>query len=114
MLVIYIKRATDGTLRIITLYFLLQSLANHGTYPCEPNYEMSRLNNILFQLLHGKNSCKAQLFLTTNDLAKEFNNKAQVDMAILDFSKVFDKVSHTRLKHNFDYFGIWGNLLRWL
>ena len=39
------------------------------------------------------------MFLTTNDLAKAIDNKAQVDMAILDFSKAFDTVAHTRLKH---------------
>ena len=49
------------------------------------------------------NSCEAQLFLTNNDLAKVVENKVQVDMAILDFSKAFDKVAHTRLK---DYYGI--------
>ena len=57
-------------------------------------------NNILVEVQHGfrsKHSCEAQLFLTTNDLAKAIDNKAQVDMAILDFSKAFDKVAHTRL-----------------
>ena len=38
-------------------------------------------------------------FLATNDLAKAIDNKTQVDMAILDFSKAFDKVAHNRLKH---------------
>ena len=40
-------------------------------------------------------SCEAQLLLTINDMTKMINNKLQVDMAILDFSKAFDKVSHT-------------------
>ena len=74
-------------------------------------------NNILVEVQHGfrsKHSCEAQLFLTTNDLAKAIDNKAQVDMAILDFSKAFDKVAHTRLKHKLDYYGIRGNLLGWL
>ena len=39
-------------------------------------------------------SCEAQLFLTTNDLPKAIGNKTLVDMAILDFSKAFNKVSH--------------------
>ena len=55
-----------------------------------------------------------QLFLTTNDLAKAIDNKTQVDMAILDFSKAFDKVTHNRLKHKLDFYGIQGNLLGWL
>ena len=70
-------------------------------------------NDILTEVQHGfrsKHSCEAQLFLTTNDLAKEIDNKAQVDMAILEFSKAFDKV---RLKQKLEYYGIQGNLLGW-
>ena len=51
-------------------------------------------NNILIEVQHGfrsKHSCEAQLFLTTNDLAKAIDNKAQVDMAILDFSRLLTK-----------------------
>ena len=48
------------------------------------------------------------------NLAKAINIKAQVDMAILDFSKVFDNVVHTRLKHKLDYYGTQGNLFEWL
>ena len=79
-------------------------------------------NNILIQELHGfrsQQSCEAQLFLTTNNLAKAIDDKVQVDMAILDFSKVFNKVAHNRLKHKLDSSmeyaaGICGNLLGWL
>ena len=35
-------------------------------------------------------------------------------MAILDFSKAFDKVAHSRLKHKLHFYGIRGNLLGWL
>ena len=35
-------------------------------------------------------------------------------MAILDFSKPFDKVAHTRLKCKLEYYGIQGNLVGWL
>ena len=35
-------------------------------------------------------------------------------MAILDFSKTFDKATHNRLIHNLDFYGICGNLLGWL
>ena len=62
-------------------------------------------NDILTEVQHGfrsKHSCEAQLFLTTDDLAKAIDNKTQVDMAILDFSKAFDKVAHNRLKHKLD------------
>ena len=66
-------------------------------------------NNILIKAQYAfrsKHSCEAQLFLTANDLVKAIDNKAHVDMAILDFSKDFNKVAHTILK-----IGIQGNLL---
>ena len=59
------------------------------------------LNDTLTDVQYGfrsRHSCKAQLFFTTNDLAKAIDNKTQVDMTILDFSKAFDKVAHARLK----------------
>jgi len=37
-----------------------------------------------------------------------------VDTTILDFSKAFDKVAHSRLLHKLDYYGIRDNLLNWL
>ena len=37
-----------------------------------------------------------------------------MDTAILDFSKAFDKVAHSRLLYKLNYYGIRGNLLNWL
>ena len=42
------------------------------------------------------------------------DGKLQVDAAILDFSKAFDKVAHSRLLYKLDYYGIRGNLHSWL
>ena len=41
------------------------------------------------------------------------DEKLQVDTAILDFSKAFDKVAHSRLLYKL-YYGIRGNLQDWL
>ena len=41
-------------------------------------------------------------------------NKLQVDVAILDFEKAFDKVAHSRLTHKLNYYGIRGELLQWI
>ena len=78
----------------------------------------SELHNILTQMWHrfrSKHSCKAQPFLTTNDLAEAIDDKVQVYKAILGSSKAFDKVAHNGLKHiKLDFYGICGNLLKWL
>ena len=55
--------------------------------------------NILNENQHGfraKRSCESQLLMTTNDVTKWMNNNIQVDIAILDFAKAFDKVVHQR------------------
>ena len=48
-------------------------------------------------------SCESQLFVTLHDIIKPVDNKLQVDAAILDFSKVFDKVTHAILLYKLNY-----------
>ena len=74
-------------------------------------------HNILVDCQHGfrsRHSCVSQLIITVHDLASSLNQKHQTDMAILDFSKAFDRVPHTRLKAKLDNHGIHGNTLKWI
>ena len=71
-------------------------------------------NDILTDVQYKFRSRPSCEVLTTNDLAKAIDNNTQVDMAILDFSKVFDKVAHNRWKQIFDFYGIWGNIIIWM
>ena len=60
-------------------------------------------NNIICDNQYGFTNrylCESQLLVTIDDFALALNNKLQVDIGILDFSKVFDKVPHTRLMIN--------------
>ena len=73
--------------------------------------------NILSESQFGfrsKHCCESQLFITINDIAKHMDNNHQVDAAILDFSKAFDKVAHSRLLYKLEYYGTRGNMLHWL
>ena len=57
-------------------------------------------NNILSDVQHGfrkSRSREAQLITLVNDLAKSPNDGGQLDAALLDFSKAFDKVNHRKL-----------------
>ena len=62
-------------------------------------------NNILTDSQFGfkaHHSCELQLFVTINGIVKAMDEKSQVDIAILGFSKAFDKVAHSRLLYKLD------------
>ena len=65
--------------------------------------------NIISPLKHvfrkGR-SCKTQLIEFTDDITKNMENRKQTDVLIMDFSKAFDKVSHSLLPHKLNHYGI--------
>ena len=74
-------------------------------------------NSVLTDRQHGfrsKHSRESQRIITTHDLAQSVNNKLQVDMLILDFSKAFDAVPHNRLQNKLDRYGIRNKTHTWI
>ena len=74
-------------------------------------------SKVLTTLNHGFRSgysCETQLLITINDLLKSYDKGKQIDMAILDFSKIFDTVPHKKLLHKLDQYEIRGPVRRWL
>ena len=76
-------------------------------------------HNILTDSQHGfraKRSTETQLIQTIHDISKFHDKKEIVDMAILDFTKEFDKVPHKRLRpiHKLNYYGITGSIATWI
>ena len=72
--------------------------------------------DILTSLNHGFRagySCETQLIITMNDLVKSLEKNSQTDMAILDFSKAFDTVPHSKLLHKLNEYGVKGQLHKW-
>ena len=61
-----------------------------------------------------KRSCETQLTMLFEDLAKNMSAGKQTDLILLDFSKAFDKVSHSKLLWKLHQYGIRGNALSWI
>ena len=74
-------------------------------------------NKILCDAQYGfrkGRSCESQLGLTIQDLAMGLNSRIQIDVILLDSSKVFDKVPHQRLFLKLHHYGVRGNILEWV
>ena len=72
---------------------------------------------ILTEAQHGfrsRRSCESQLIYTVHELTKGLSEGKQIDVILLVFSKVFDKVPHERLIHKLHYYGVRNNTLSWI
>ena len=84
---------------------------------CHHIHEHLDKHSIVSSLQHGfrsRHSCESQLLITAHDLGKSYNEKKQVDIAILDFSKAFDKVLQQRLLGKLRHYGITGQTCGWI
>ena len=93
-------RSDPGNYRPVSLTSVTCKVLEHIVH----SHVMKHLesHSILVDTQHGfraKRSTESQLILTINDIAKSFDGKKKVDMAVLDFTKAFDKVPHRRLIH---------------
>jgi hypothetical protein len=74
-------------------------------------------HHILTDCQHGfrpRRGCEPQLITLVHDLTQKLERGIQTDLAILDFSKAFDRVPHQRLLRKIDHYGIRGTTLTWI
>ena len=74
-------------------------------------------HDLLYDLQHGfreKRSGERHLTMLVEDLAQNICVGKQTDLILLDFSKAFDKDSHSKLFWKFHHYGIRGKALTWI
>ena len=74
-------------------------------------------NNLLTNLHHGfvpGKSCRSNLLSVLNILKDAMEHNLEVDLVYLDFAKAFDPVSHRKLIHKLEKYGISDQLLLWI
>ena len=72
---------------------------------------------LMYNLQHGfkeERSCETQLIMLVEDLARNADLGKQTDFILLDFSKAFDKVNHSKLIWKLHNYEIRSNVLNWI
>ena len=74
-------------------------------------------HSLLYDLQHGfceKRSCETQLTILVEDLSRAASKGKQTYLILLDFSKAFDKVNHSKFIWKLYQYVIRSNVLRWV
>ena len=72
---------------------------------------------ILYPFQHGFRkfrSCETQLIEFIDDMTRNLDDGKQIDVRIMDFSKAFDKVSHSFLTDKLKHYDIRGKVNNWI
>ena len=108
-------RSNPGNYRPISLTCVACKVLEHIV--CSKVMDHLESYNLLSDAQHGfrrHRSCESQLILCINDIAKSLDSGDQTDAILLDFQKAFDKVSHLKLLHKLNQYGIRGQLNQWV
>ena len=75
------------------------------------------LNNLFsnnqFGFIQGR-SCQLQLLESLEDWTTSLDNGSDIDIIFYDFKKAFDTLSHNKLIHQLNSYGIGGKILSWI
>ena len=109
------KREKPKSYRPISLTCISCKILEHTVH--RHIMDFLECNNILVDNQHGfrqKHSTETQLLSTIHDISSALNKKKASHLAILDFTKAFDKVLRQSRLMKLHHYGITGPLNNWL
>ena len=84
---------------------------------CHSILDHLNTHTIINPIQHGFRpglSCQTQLILLVDEILEAMDQRHQVDLIMLDFSKAFDTVAHNKLLLKLEYFGIQLHTYSWI
>ncbi|CAB4026200.1 Hypothetical predicted protein, partial [Paramuricea clavata] len=106
------SRSVVPNYRGISLLDILSKLLERQVYNGMFGVIEHYLSKWQYGFLPGR-STVCQLIEVVHQFGEALENKCQIDVIYLDFSKAFDKVPHVKLVHKLESLGIRGSLLSW-
>ena len=73
-------------------------------------------SNLLYSKQHGfrpRLSCETQLIELISDISSSLDKGHEIEACLLDFSKAFDKVNHSKLLYKMRMIGVDKQIVRW-
>ena len=78
------------------------------------HYDSNKLKSDAQHGFRSNHFTVTNLMEIMNDITLALDNKDNIDLICIDFSKAFDSVSHKKLLPKLENYGINGNLLKWI
>ena len=113
------SKSDPANYRLISLTCILCKVMEHIVASKLTQHFNKHNTCILYDLQHGfreRRSRETQIIQLVEDLGRKLVEHKQVDIVLLDFSKAFDKVSHSKLLFKLSQHGVKGDTctLNWI
>lgn len=90
---------------------IFEHVLSHNIHNYLDEHELLYYDQHGFRVKHG---CDTQLLNTITDFVEYYDNNIPVDIAVLDFAKAFDVVSHSKLCNKISAMGIHRKTCLWI